>query len=365
MSRGVLSRLIALIVVTLAGVYYIAFDAVGLKLTNQPFTVKVVLPAAGGIYPDASVTYRGISVGKVSSLELEPNQVIVHLAINHGEKIPTAVTATVRELTAAAEQYMDLVPKSGALLAASNNQSAYLHSGSVIPMADTSIPVSIGQLLNTVNSLVNSLHAQDLNTLSRALAQGLQNAGQNLRSIIVDGSTLVQALQSAIPGTQQLITAGNTVLSTFNGTSNEFASFSSNLNLLTQEVAQSNSSLVQFLQNGAAASSQLDQFLAATSQSTEGLINNFATAADTAYTNQPAFRALFEVLPLFATDAASVTSGGQIRFELDFNYRNTVCPYTSNMVAPTTLVAVADLTNTCNTQAPDLLQRGADKAPPH
>jgi phospholipid/cholesterol/gamma-HCH transport system substrate-binding protein len=359
------TRLIALIVVTFVGVYYIAFDAVGLKLTNTPFTVKVVLPAAGGIYPDASVTYRGISVGKVSSLQLMPNEVIANLAINHGEKIPAAVSASVRELTAAAEQYMDLVPKSGAVLAASNNQSGYLHNGSVIPMADTSIPVSIGQLLNTVNSLVNSLHASDLNTLSQALAEGLQNAGQDLRSIIVDGTTLVQALQSAIPGTQELINAGNTDLSTFNGTSNEFASFSANLNLLTQEVAQSNTSLVQFLENGSSASTELDQFLAATKQSTEGLINNFATAANTAYTDEPAFRALFEVLPVFSTDAASVTSGGQIRFELDFNYRNTVCPYTSNMVSPTTLVAVANLDNTCNVQAPDLLQRGADKAPPH
>jgi hypothetical protein len=48
---------------------------------------------------------------------------------------------------------------------------------------------------------------------------------------------------------------------------------------------------------------------------------------------------------------------------LTFNYRNTVCPYTSTMAEPTTLVALADLTRNCATQAPDLLQRGADKAP--
>ena len=44
-----------------------------IKVTNPPFRVKVVLPAAGGIYPDASVTYRGIDVGKVASLQLKPN----------------------------------------------------------------------------------------------------------------------------------------------------------------------------------------------------------------------------------------------------------------------------------------------------
>ena len=35
-----LTRLIALIVVTAVGVYYIAFDAVGIKIINKPFTVQ-------------------------------------------------------------------------------------------------------------------------------------------------------------------------------------------------------------------------------------------------------------------------------------------------------------------------------------
>jgi phospholipid/cholesterol/gamma-HCH transport system substrate-binding protein len=196
------------------------------------------------------------------------------------------------------------------------------------------------------------------------LSTGLEDAGQNLRSIIVDGNALVTALQSAIPGTEQLINAGRNVLSTFNGTSNEFAAFSSNLNALTQQVAHSNADLIRLLQNGAAASSTLGTFLNSHGDSVVSFIDNFASATNVAYARQAAFKALFEVLPLFSTDVASVTTNGQIRFELAFNDRNTVCPYTSTMAAPTSLIAVADLTRNCSTQAPDLLQRGADKAPP-
>lgn len=356
MSRGVLSRMIALLVVTLAGFYYIAFDAVGIKLTDQPFTVHVVLPSAGLIYSDASVTYRGVAVGKVSAVHLERDRVIVDLAINHGEKIPANSTASVRELTAAAEQYMDLVP--------ANVDPPYLTAGYTIPESRTSIPVTVGTVLNTVNALVNSLHASDLNTISNALAQGLQGAAQDLRSIIVDSQSLLSALQGATPGTVELIDQGNTVLSTFNSTSDEFAQFSRNLNLLTQQVAASNSDLVALLHNGATASVHLDQFLQKYGSSTVGLINNLATVSNLAFEREPAIRALFQVLPLLATDVAQVTSGGQIRFELTFNTRNTVCPYTSTMLEPTTLVAAATLTGNCSTEAADLLQRGADKAPP-
>lgn len=363
MSRSILARIIALLVVTALGVYYIAFDAIGVKLTNQPYTVQVMMPTAGGIYSEAYVTYRGVEVGKVSALHLHENGVVADLAINHGVKIPADVTASVRELTAAGEQYMDLAPPTATVTAATP-PGPYLHGGSVIPRDRVTIPVSVGTLLNTVNSLVNSLHASDLNTLSSALATGLENAGADLHSIIVNGDTLVTALQSAIPGTTQLINAGNTVLSTFNGTSNEFENFSANLNSLSAQVAKSNSDLIALLKNGAVASQTLAQFLAQNGDPTVSLINDLAATTDVAYARQAAVKALFQVLPLFSSDVAMVTTGGQIRFELTFNYKNTVCPYTSTMAEPTSLVALADLTRNCATEAPDLLQRGADKAPP-
>ena len=348
--------MIALLVVTLVGLYYILFDAVGITVTNQPYTVHAVLTTAGGIYQDAAVTFRGVQVGKVSAVHLEPTSVVVDMAINHGTKIPDNVTASVKELTAAGEQYMDLVPPAA-------DPPPYLRGGYTIPVNRTSVPVSIGQLLNTVNSLVNSLSASDLNTLSRALAEGLQGAGQDLRSIIVDGTTLLEALQSAAPATANLINSGHQVLSTFNQTSDNFAEFSHNLNLLSQQLAESNSDLVNLLQNGAALSSSGNQFLSQNAGPTINLLQDLGTLSNLSFEREPAFRALFEVLPLFSQDIASTSTNGQIRFELTFNYDHTVCPYSTNMVEPTTLVVQEDLTKNCASQAPDLLQRGADKAP--
>ncbi len=363
MSRSVLGRMIALLVVTFLGASYIAFDAVGVEVVNQPYTVEVDMPAAGGIYTDAYVTYRGVEVGKVSSLHLHPNGVTADLAIDQGVKIPAGVTASVRELTAAAEQYMDLVPPK-ATLAAAASPGSYLRAGSVIPRDRVSVPVSVGTLLDTVDSLVGSLHASDLNTLSAALATGLRNAGSDLHSIIVNGQTLVNALQSAVPGTTKLINAGNTVLSTFNATNNDFQSFSANLDALSAQLAKSNSDFVALLRNGATASQTMTQFLGQNGDPTVSLINDLSSATGVAYARRSAIQALFQVLPLFSSDVAMVTTNGQIRFELTFNSRDTVCPYTSTMAQPTSLVAMADLTRNCNTEAPDLLQRGADKAPP-
>ncbi|MGH9115238.1 MAG: MCE family protein [Acidimicrobiales bacterium] len=368
MNRSVLARIVALLVITAAGFYYVAFDAVGIKVADTPYTVHVVLPAGGNLYTDASVTYRGVEVGKVGGLHLHPTDVIADLAIDRGVRIPASASAHVRELTAAGEQYIDLVPagdqagRSGTVELTGG--TSYLHNGSVIPENRTTIPVSIGELLDTLDSLVNSLHASDLNTISTTIGQGLQGAAYDLRSIFSDSKTLLQALQSAVPGTVQLVDAGNTVLSTFNATSGELARFSKNLDLLSAQVARSNGDLVALLRHGTSASNELTQFLQANGSSTASFIDNLAAVAGVGFQREPAFRALFQVLPLLATNLASTAGNGQIRFELTFNDRNTVCPYTSTMAEPTALVATADLTRNCGMRAPDLLQRGADKAPP-
>ena len=93
MTRDLKARLIALLVVVLLGVYYITFDAVGIKIINGPYLIHVDLANAGSIYPDASVTYRGVAIGKVTALHLHPNLVVADLAIDHGVKIPANVTA--------------------------------------------------------------------------------------------------------------------------------------------------------------------------------------------------------------------------------------------------------------------------------
>ena len=194
MRRTLVTQLAALAVVTAVGVGYIAFDVIGVHVGHEPYHVTWSCPRAPGDYQRRGrVTYRGVEVGKVASL---------HFTLGRGggaryrprREDSGGLYASVKELTAAAEQYMDIVPPT--------TDPPYLQNGSVIPMDHTSVPVSVGQLLNTVNSLVNSLHASDLNTLTESLAQGLQGAGPDLRSIIVNGDTLITALQSAIPGTR-------------------------------------------------------------------------------------------------------------------------------------------------------------------
>jgi hypothetical protein len=60
MSQRLLPRMIALLVVTILGVYFITIDVMQYRIGPQRFTVTAYMPNAGGLYPGADVNYRGV-----------------------------------------------------------------------------------------------------------------------------------------------------------------------------------------------------------------------------------------------------------------------------------------------------------------
>ena len=357
MKRGVTPRLIALGVVVILGFGYILFDVFGWRIGAQRFEVTVMLARAGGIYPTADVTYRGVPVGKVVSLQLTQSDVLVKLGINPSTKIPADAVANVKQLSAIGEQYMDLVPGQAG--------GGWLHNGSVIPETRTSIPTSIDTALIDFSLLLRSVNAADVRTFNQFLASGLTDTGDALRGVIVNGQNLVNALEDAQPATQELIVGGNKVLTTAQATGNQFSAFAHSLNQLTGQLRISNGDFQALLTHGVAFENQYNQLLAQDGSALEQLINSSAINVDTAFSRNPAIQALFQALPVFANDLASVTTGDQIRSELLFNGNDTVCPYVpTNLIAgPTQQTGTPNLNLTCPISAPDLLQRGAARAP--
>jgi phospholipid/cholesterol/gamma-HCH transport system substrate-binding protein len=356
--------MLALVAVIVLGVYYIGVDVLGIDLGAQPYTVKVMLAQAGGVYAAADVTYRGVDVGHVSSLHLVPNGVQVDIAIKHGVRIPADTSANVRQLSALGEQYLDLVP--------ANADGPYLHNGSVIAAARTTIPVPIGTALTDLGQLVKSINPTDIQTIETILDQGFSGTNVDLRNIVVNGQALANALVNAAPGTLELVEAGNTVLKTAQATNGDFNTFTTQLEGLSGTFAAANANVKSLFDNGVAAVNGLNPLLTSDNSSIEGLVSNLGAAGSVSLAYAPAVQALFAVLPVVSDDLASVGSIGAnnqvtINGVLGLNTENTVCPYVlgADQALPTqsTSATAPPLNNTCSISAPDLLQRGAEHAP--
>ncbi|PRC42935.1 mammalian cell entry protein, partial [Mycobacterium sp. ITM-2017-0098] len=74
------------------------------------YDVTANFVAGGGLYENANVTYRGVTIGKVEAVGLSDNGVVAHMRLNSDTPVPENVTATVKSVSAIGEQYVDLVP---------------------------------------------------------------------------------------------------------------------------------------------------------------------------------------------------------------------------------------------------------------
>jgi phospholipid/cholesterol/gamma-HCH transport system substrate-binding protein len=354
--RSLLPRMIGLVVVVVVGVYYIVFDVLGYRVTSQPFAVTVLMPSAGGLYSGADVTYRGVTVGTVTALDLSASHVAVKIGIDPGNEIPDNGQVYVKQLSALGEQYIDFQPAS--------SSGPDLGAGTVIPASRVVLPTPIGTALVDLGALLKSLNPKSLQTVESFLSSAFVGTGPALRTIIVTGQRLFDSLVAAQPETVNLIVDGKTDLHTLQATDADLSTFSKGLASLTGQLKDSNSDLQGLIRNSQAAEQQLNPFLVANSASIAEVISSLATDAHVSNQFNAQVREIFQLLPIVSDDLAAVAGGGVIHGVLDINTEDPVCPYVigAQMAGPTQKVADAPLDNSCPTSAPNMLQRGANSA---
>ena len=185
LTRATRIKIVVFAVIGVLVIGYTAFHYAGLgRLLGLRgyYVVQLELANGGGIFPQADVTYRGVSVGRVGAVRLTPTGVEADLKIsNSAPPIPANLRASVADLSAVGEQYVNLRP--------ATNSGPYLTEGSVIPRHDTTLPLPVTSLLTSVNDLATSVPPKALQTVLNELATGF--GGTDVASWLMLVSRLV------------------------------------------------------------------------------------------------------------------------------------------------------------------------------
>ena len=310
---------IKLITFTVLAVVVLGFTAVKyanlgrfIKLGGY-YTVTMNLPNAGGLFSSADVTYRGVSVGRVGSMGLTPTGIVVNLDIsNSAPRIPANVQATVADLSAVGEEYVNLSPRTGG--------GPYLTAGSVIRQPDTKLPPSITSVLTSVNALVSSVPQQPLRTLVSQLGSAFNGQGPNLQVLLNSSSTLTQAATESLPQTTRLITDGQTVLATQAADSSAITSFGRSAEQLASTLDNSNSDLQRLIANTPQAAIQVAGLLRDNDLGLGAVIANLLTTSDVTLTRQPALEEMFSALPAAVAAGSTVINSHGANFGLALTF---------------------------------------------
>lgn len=152
----------------------------------------------GGIYPNANVTYRGVTVGHVDSVGLAPDGVVARMQLNSSTAIPENVTATVKSVSAVGEQYIDLIPPD-------SPSTGKLRNNATIGQENTRVSQDIAGMLHEADVLVSSVGNSRLQDLLRETFKAFNGSGPELARLIESSRLLVDEANANAGQTTQLI----------------------------------------------------------------------------------------------------------------------------------------------------------------
>jgi phospholipid/cholesterol/gamma-HCH transport system substrate-binding protein len=308
-TRAVMVKSIAFVVVAVAGISYLLLTYVGLgqSLFGGQYTAYVELPSSGGIFTTASVTYRGVEVGRVGPITLEPDGIRVALNLNGSPKIPSQVRAVVGDGSAIGEQFIDLRPQT--------DVGPYLHGGSVIPQSHTSLPINSQDVLISLDKLVKSVPRKSLRNLINELGTTFADTGPALRRLLDSSHLLLTSAQRDLPQTIALLKSGGTVLDTQNDLSNEIVAFSRHLASFSDTLRGSDADLRRVINRGVPAATQLVGLEHGIDATLPIVLNNLVSVGQVTAVRIPAIRQILVIYPyVVATSYGLFPGNGSTRF---------------------------------------------------
>jgi phospholipid/cholesterol/gamma-HCH transport system substrate-binding protein len=306
-------QLIAFVIITLLGVSYVGarYAKLGQLFYNSAYDVNAHFSQSGGIFPGAEVTYRGVGVGRVSTMKLTRSGVDVVLAIDKSwSRIPADTLAQVADKSAVGEQYVDLQPQ--------RDRGPYLRDGSVIRNADTSVPVSTTELLTNLDNLVNSVPKADLRTVVSQFGTAFQGTGRSLGQILDTSTSFIDTANRNFDVTTALIRDSETVLQTQADKGSAIRTFSRDLALFTGTLAGHDRDLRTLIENGSATASELRTFLEQNRVNLGELINNLVTTGEVTVRHLDGIRQILVLYPYEVAGGYTVTQPGPGGYDARF-----------------------------------------------
>jgi len=255
----VLFAILTVVALLVLGWYYMRIPSlVGIG----QYQLTADLPASGGLYPTANVTYRGVTIGKVT--DVEPTEQGVHATMSisnqYKNKIPLDATANVHSVSAVGEQYLDLVSKGkarGFFLNGQNMPEQNTTCGPD-PSCRNTVPSEIGPALDTAYRGLEVLPKDKIGQLLDETAEAVGGLGPALQRLVDSTQAIVGDFKTNINDVDDIIQNSAPILDSQATSRSAIDRWAHNLNILGAESAQEDSHLKSVLSQAAPTADQVN-----------------------------------------------------------------------------------------------------------
>jgi phospholipid/cholesterol/gamma-HCH transport system substrate-binding protein len=212
------------------------------------YTLKAELPASGGLYPTANVTYRGKTIGKVTDVEPTEQGAQATMSVDSHYKIPIDATANVHSVSAVGEQYLDLE--------SSGNPGKYFSEGQTITKG--TVPSEIGPALDAANRGLAALPADKIPQLLDETAESVGGLGPALQRLVDATQAIVGDFKTNLSDVNDIIQHSGPIVDSQVNTGSAIERWARNLNVLSAQAAQNDQHVRSILTQAAPTTDQLN-----------------------------------------------------------------------------------------------------------
>jgi phospholipid/cholesterol/gamma-HCH transport system substrate-binding protein len=253
------------------------------------YRVTVELPETGGLYPRGNVTYRGVQVGEVKSVELTKTGVAAVLSLNSDVKIPADVEAEVHSVSSVGEQYVQLLPRSG--------DGPVLKNGDVIPMDRSTVPTDINTVLDATNRGLQAIPQDNLKTVVDEAYIAVGGLGPELRRLVAGSTTLAIDARKNLDPLTTLIDQSKPVLDSQTDTAGSIQAWAANLASISGQLQSQDPAVAGILDKGPGAADEVRALFDRVRPTLPIVLANLVSIGEVAVAYQPSLEQLLVLLP--------------------------------------------------------------------
>jgi phospholipid/cholesterol/gamma-HCH transport system substrate-binding protein len=327
-TRRTKIQLMIFVLITLLGVSYVGarYARLDRLFMDDTYTVVAHFPDSGGIFAGGEVTYRGVRVGEVTSLELTNEGVDLNLDIDKEfDTIPSDTLAVVGNRSAVGEQYVELQPQA--------DSGPYLSDDSDIATENTRTPIKVETLLTHLSDTVESVDKGALKTTVDEMGKAFGGTGRDLGRIIDSGNSFIERANENFDVTTALIRDSNTVLRGQIAKESAIRTFARNLQLFSSTLAGSDADLRKVIDSGSVTANELRTFIEANKVQLGELVSRLVTTGEVVVKHLDGVEQILVLYPYVVEGGFTVVSksrGPKGKYDAHFGMILTQDPHVCN-----------------------------------
>ncbi|MCV7260430.1 MCE family protein [Mycobacterium shimoidei] len=234
------------------------------------YTLYAELPRSGGLYRTANVTYRGITIGKVTDVQPTERGARAAMSIDNGYQIPADASANVHSVSPVGEQYVDLVSTS--------NRGPYLRDGQTITR--TKVPSSIGPALDAANRGLELLPKDKIASLLTETSRAVGGLGPALQRLVEATGALAHDFKGSIDDINDIIDRSAPIIDSQVDSGGAIGRWAANLNTLAAQTARHDQEVRSILTNVAPTVDQVNATFSEVRDALPQALANLAVVLD-------------------------------------------------------------------------------------